>query len=69
MTLEGYRFFSLSLAVRGEEGSSRLRAAWGFETFGRVTTATDGDSVLGMLDVVAGESGTLRCPIRLSTYE
>lgn len=69
MTLEGYRFFSLSFSVKGVVPSFRPWLTGAFETLGRDAIVTDGESVLGIPDTEVGESGTLRVVARLSTYE
>ena len=60
MTLEGYKFFSLSLSVMDVVPSFGPCPAATFETLGRDEMDTDGDSVLGTPDTEAGEPGTLR---------
>ena len=69
MTLDGYRFFSLSFSVKGAEPSLGPWPAETFEVLGRDVTATEGESVLGIPDTEIGESGTVRLVMRLSTYE
>ena len=60
MTLEGYKFFSLSFSVKDVVGSFRPCPAERFGTLGREATANDGDSVLEIPYAVDGESGTWR---------
>jgi len=67
ITLEGYRFFSLSFSVKAAVLSFGPYPAGTFETVGRDVIATDGESVLGIPDTERGESGTVRVVERLST--
>ena len=60
MTLEGYKFFSLSFSVMDVVPSFGPCPAAALETLGRDETDTDGESVLGTPDTEAGEFGTLR---------